>query len=99
MDQTLFTLRGAKQSARAACDGLVFDPLNGRATDWTCARHDKRHRENWALSQDRAHDFGDDIPCSAHNHRITYTYIFAQDFSLVMQGRVGHRHAAYKNGG
>jgi hypothetical protein len=53
-----------------------------------------RRRGVGALVEHRRDDFGDDVAGASHDHGVADAHVLAIDFVLVVQGGVGHRHAA-----
>ncbi|MNI36502.1 hypothetical protein D3C73_905530 [compost metagenome] len=98
MPQGLLALGAAEQAARAAGNGFVFKPFNGRATHRAGRGHDEFLRVVGALFKHRAQHFGDDVTGPAHDDRIALAHVLAADFVFVMQRRVGDGHAAHEYG-
>ncbi|MNV48038.1 hypothetical protein D3C71_1399270 [compost metagenome] len=96
--QGLLALGAAEQAARAARNGFVFKPFDGRAADRAGREHDEFLRVVGALFKHGAQHFRNDVTSATHDDRVALAHVLAANFVFVMQRGVGDGHAAHEDG-
>ena len=99
MQNSLLALCTAKQAAGTTVVGFTLFTYSRAVTHRADLRHGKHGGIGLTFFHQHGYDFRDHITGAAHDDRVTHTHVFATRFVFVVQGGVGHRHAADKHGG
>jgi hypothetical protein len=94
MQQRLLALRRAEQAAGAARHRFVRQSHDCRTADGAMRRNMKQGGTRLPAAGHCAHHLGDHIAGTPHHDRVAHPDVLAMELVLVVQRRVGHRHAA-----
>ncbi len=97
MQQRLFALCRAIETATATCHGLVGTAHDARAANRTACRHDEFARPGGTPIRNYPDDLGNDVASAAHDDHVADAHVLAPNLVLVVQRGVVHRDAADKD--